>query len=138
MLQINRKHSLSLLGSSGKKSFLVAGALIFLVCFLPGFKAFSQKTDKVQQALEAIKAANSNEDEDYATDGQRTVWVKSYKKWTPSDLAIMKKESPGILKFLSQAIQHGRLDVLEQLLPNYYRAHGGVDAFAVDIKRATQ
>jgi hypothetical protein len=112
--------------------------MTFFLGFLPVFTASAQKPDKVQQAVDAIKAANYCEDDDYHTDGQRVVWVKSYKKWTPDDLILMQKEDPAILKFLGQAIQHKRYDVLEQLLPNYYRAQGGAKAFAADIIQASQ
>jgi hypothetical protein len=103
-----------------------------MLCALSGLRTFSQP-DKIQQAINAIKEAHYCEDADYHTDGQRTVWVKSYKKWTPEDLVIMKKEAPDVLKFLTQAIARHRLDVLTQLLPNYYQAHGGVQAFSDDI-----
>jgi len=94
-----------------------------------------QKQDQIQQAINSTKAAYYCEDEDYHTDGQRVVWVKSYKRWIPDDLNVMKKEAAHVLKFLGQAIQHNRFDVLEQLLPDYYRSHGGVRAFAADIQR---
>jgi hypothetical protein len=109
-----------------------------LFCTLCSLEAFSQQPSKIQQAIDAIKAANYCEDEDYHTDGQRTVWVKSYKNWIAEDLAVMKKEAPDVLKFLNQAISHNRLDVLEQLLPTYYKTHGGVKAFAADIQRVKQ
>jgi hypothetical protein len=60
--------------------------------------------------------------------------VKSYTKWTPKDFDIIKKEAPHVLKFLRQAIDHNRVDVLEQLLPDYYRYRGGVKQFTEDIK----
>jgi len=109
--------------------------VIFLLCFSPVLKGFGQQTNKIQQAVDAIKAANNNEEDDYVTDGQRTVWVKSYKKWEPKDLLVMKNEDPGTLRFLGMAAQHARYDVLGQLLPDYYRTHGGVKAFAADVLR---
>ncbi len=138
MVQLIQIPSARTADAAGKRAILAVGILVFMLCLLPGLKAFSQKPDKVQRATEAIKETYSNAEDDYITDGQRTVWVKSYKKWMPDDLVFMKKEAPEILKFLSQAIQHHRLDALEQLLPNYYRAHGGIEAFAADIQRATQ
>ncbi|MGY3213966.1 hypothetical protein [Mucilaginibacter sp. HD30] len=97
--------------------------------------ALGQQVSKIQAAIEAIKEANYCKDQDYHTDGQRVVWVKSYEDWVPSDLKVMKKEAPGALRFLSMAAQRTRYDVLEQLLPDYYRDHGGVKAFAADILR---
>jgi hypothetical protein len=118
-----------------RKAISICKILVFSFCLLASRTAFAQKPNKVQQAIDAIKAANYNQDNDYITDGQRVVWVKSYKKWTPEDLVFMKKEDPTTLKFLGQAIQRQRFDVLEQLLPDYYRAHGGIKAFAADILR---
>ncbi len=113
-----------------------ARVLITLFCFLPMLTAFRPpQQDKIQQVVAAVKEAYYSEDEDYHTDGQRVVWVKSYKNWTPGDLIILKNQAPEILKFLGQAIEHKRMDVLEQLLPNYYRLHGGVQTFAADIRR---
>jgi hypothetical protein len=87
--------------------------------------------------VNSIKETFNNTDNDYITDGQRTVWVKFYKKWTPEDIVRMSKEAPGIMNFLCLAAQHSRYDVLEQLLPNYYYTHGGVKAFAEDIVQAS-
>ena len=120
---------------TGKKT---AWVVAFLLSFLPGPAAFSQQTSKVQEIINSIKVAYYCEDQDYHTDGQRTVWVKSYKKWVPQDLEVMKKEAPDILLFLNKAILHNRYDVLEQLLPDYYREHGGVKAFTDDIVQAYQ
>jgi hypothetical protein len=106
-------------------------------CFLPVLTAFqSPPQDKIGQAVASIKEAYYCMDADYHTDGQRVVWVKSYRHWTPDDWVVMKKEAPHVLKFLGQAIAHQRLDVLEELLPDYYRLHGGVQAFAAAIRRA--
>nr|WP_322624521.1 hypothetical protein [uncultured Flavobacterium sp.] len=96
--------------------------------------AAQQKTGKIQDVIDAIKESQYCLDADYHTDGQRIVWVKSYTRWVPHDLTVMKKEAPDILNFLNQAIAHNRMDVLEQLLPDYYRYHGGVKQFAEDIK----
>ena len=98
--------------------------------------ALAQQVSKIQQSIDAIKAANYCEDQDYHTDGQRTVWVKSYKRWTPDDWPTIKKEAPEVITFLNQAIRHNRYDVLEQLLPVYYRDHGGVKVFAADAIKA--
>ena len=119
--------------SYGNKILLIIKLLAFLFGISPVLKAFSQQTNKIQDAVNSIKEAYYCEDEDYHTDGQRTVWVKSYKKWTPEDLAVLKKEATPILTFLVRAVQHSRYDVLEQLLPDYYRARGGVKAFADDV-----
>lgn len=107
-------------------SFYVTALLFSLL--LHG-NAFSIPPDKIQQTIDAIRRAYYCEDDDYHTDGQRTVWVKSYKRWTPQDWPIVQKEAPHVLKFFRQAIEHHRPDVLEQLMPDYYRAHGGVKAF---------
>jgi hypothetical protein len=123
------------IGGVSKRAIFKIGMMVFAVCILPGFKAYSQKTDKIQQMIDAIKAVNNNGEEAFITDGQRVVWVKSYKKWTPQDLVVMKKEDPTTLKFLSMAAQRARYDVLEQLLPDYYREHGGAKAFATDIMK---
>jgi hypothetical protein len=112
-------------------------SIIIFLCAMP-FLSFQQQRVDIQEIVKAIKATHYCEDEDYHTDGQRTVWVKSYKKWMPDDMYVMKKEAPETLRFLSQAIKHNRLDVLEQLLPDYYNTHGGVKAFAADIQRIRQ
>lgn len=96
--------------------------------------AAQQKTNKIQESIDVIKELYRDEKADYHTDGQYIIWVKSYKKWMPDDLAVLKKEDPQTLNFLHQAIAHNRMDVLEQLLPDYYRSHGGIQAFAEDIK----
>ena len=111
----------------------ISKTLFFLILIYPGLMAFQPPQDKIQKAIAAIKRANDNEDQDYITDGQHIIWVKSYKRWTPEDMVILKKEGPDVLRFLSQAIQHNRFDVLDQLLPEYYRTHGGNKAFAADI-----
>jgi len=105
----------------------------FLGFFFLSVGTFAQQISKIQQAVNSIKETYYCEDQDYHTDGQRTVWVKSYKKWMPEDLAVMKKETPATLRFLGMAAQKTRYDVLEQLLPDYYRTHGGAKAFANDI-----
>lgn len=91
------------------------------------------KPNKIQQLIDSIKETYS-EATDYITDGQRVVWVKSYKRWGPDDFKIMEKEAPHVLKFLRQAVAHNRLDFLEQLLPDYYLNRGGAKAFARDIR----
>lgn len=108
--------------------------ILFLWCFV--LPAFAQsQPNKIQEGINSIKETYADESRDYITDGQRIVWVKSYKKWTPSDFPTIKKEAPHVLRFLYKAIEHQRLDVLEQLLPNYYRLHGGIKAFVEDIKK---
>jgi len=110
-------------------------AIVLFLFLQPLLMGFQNPANKIQQAIDAIKKSLYSEDEDYHTDGQRTVWVKSYKRWTPDDLAVMKKEAPDVLAFLGKAVQHNRFDVLEQLLPDFYRTHNGVKAFAADIQR---
>lgn len=123
-------------GHKKKRSALSLLMVLLMTAYcLP--TAAQQKTNKIQQSIDAIKEANNNETSDYITDGKRIVWVKSYKNWTPEDFATLKKEAPHVLKFLRQAIDHNRMDVLEQLLPDYYRYRGGVKAFAEDIKKLT-
>lgn len=115
------------------QQFLLALATAFLMaCAIPA--TAQQQVDKIQRAINSTKEVYDNETRDYITDGQRTVWVKSYKKWTPADFPTLKKEAPHILKFLREAITRNRLDVLEQLLPDYYRYRGGVKQFAEDIE----
>lgn len=109
--------------------------LLLSCCALSSLNGFQAKPDKIQQSINAIKKAHYCEDADYHTDGQRTVWVKSYKRWKPSDMQVIKKEAPYLLNFFADAIKYNRLDVLEQLLPDYYRSHGGTKAFAADIKK---
>ena len=121
-------------GRSKSRKILLAFAAAFLMaCALP--VAAQQQPDKIQRAINSTKEAYYCEDADYHTDGQRTVWVKSYKKWTPDDFETLKKEAPQVLTFLRQAIERNRMDVLEQLLPDYYRYRGGAKAFAEDIKK---
>ncbi len=118
----------------GKCSFPIR-ALLFLICLSSAQKPLHAQTDKIQQCVDAIKVAYYSQDADYHTDGQRIVWVKSYKKWTPEDLTTLQKKDSVTIRFFLQAINHNRLDVLEQLLPDYYRTHGGVKAFAADIQK---
>jgi hypothetical protein len=112
--------------------------LVFSFCFFPGIKTFAQNKSKVQEVVDGIKQCYYSDDHDYITDGERTVWVKSYKRWEPDDLIVLKKEAPGFLTFLNEAIKRQRYDVLKQLLPDYYNEHGGVNAFATDISRTYQ
>ncbi|RKR84219.1 hypothetical protein BDD43_4447 [Mucilaginibacter gracilis] len=120
------------------KPFALTGAILLVITMLSARTVSAQHNTKIQAAINSIKEAYYCEDQDYLTDGQRTVWVKSYKRWEPDDLTIMKKEAPPILTFLQRAAQHNRYDVLEQLLPDYYREHGGVKAFANAVIQATQ
>ena len=106
-----------------------------VLCLFPFEKVYPQTVDKIQQTVVSIKQIFYCEDEDYHTDGQRTVWVKSYKLWQPEDWATVQKEAPYVLKFLKQAIEHHRPDVLQQLMPDYYRLHGGLTAFEKDIEK---
>lgn len=128
--QTSFAHSVS---RAGKKIAFMVKTSAFLLCFLPGIAAFGQQTNKIQEMITSIKQTYYCDDQDYHTDGQRTIWVKSYKRWEPQDLAIMKKEAPGMFRFLGMVAQRTRYDILEQLLPNYYREHGGVKTFAADI-----
>jgi hypothetical protein len=116
------------------QNVLLALLVSFFIVYAVPVSAQS-KPNKIQQSIDSIKETYTDENRDYITDGQRIVWVKSYKKWLPSDFPTIKKEAPHVLKFFYQAIEHQRLDVLEQLLPNYYRFHGGVQAFVEDIKK---
>jgi len=116
-------------------AILFMASILFVSAILFGNAASAQQHYRIQQAVDAIKTTFTHTDEDYITDGQRTVWVKSYRKWIPQDLAIMQKEVPGTMHFLVLAAQHNRYDVLEQLLPDYYRTHGGVKAFAADVMK---
>lgn len=118
---------------SCQKILLMVTVAFLMACALP--VAAQQQQDNVQRAINSTKQAYYCEDADYHTDGQRTVWVKSYKKWTPEDFPTLKKEAPHVLKFLREAIARNRMDVLEQLLPDYYRYGGGVKQFAEDIKK---
>lgn len=116
---------------------------IFKYCFtflllLSGPTAFGQKKVTIQETIESIKHAYYCIDQDYHTDGQRVVWVKSYTRWEPDDLLVMKKEAAHILTFLTTAVKYNRFDVLEQLLPDYYRKNGGVKAFATDIEKTAK
>ncbi|EHQ29785.1 hypothetical protein [Mucilaginibacter paludis] len=120
------------------KSFILTRAFLLVITMLSARTVSAQQNPKIQAAINSIKEAYYCEDQDYHTDGQRTVWVKSYKRWEPEDLTIMKKESPSTLRFLGMAAQRARYDVLEQLLPDYYREHGGVKAFANAVIQATQ
>jgi len=106
--------------------------LLSIACCLTA--TAQQKKGKIQQSIDAIKEAHYCLDADYHMDGKRTVWVKSYRRWVPGDLVILRTEAPDVLNFLRQAIERNRLDVLEQLLPDYYRYHGGTKQFAEDIK----
>jgi len=119
------------------KNICLGLSKVILLLLLMSFSAKSlhAQSSKIQQSIDAIKAAYYCEDEDYHTDGKRTVWVKSYKKWTPTDLITLKKNAPDVLRFLIQAIQHNRIDVLEQLLPDFYYTHGNVQTFAIDIQK---
>jgi|GEM_PF-2067544 len=108
---------------------------IFLLVFLLPDLTHAQQVNKIQAVINSIKESYDNQNNDYITDGQRVVWVKSYKDWMPSDLAIMKKEDLSTLRFLTMAAQNTRYDVLEQLLPDYYGKRGGAKAFAADILR---
>jgi F0F1-type ATP synthase delta subunit len=108
-------------------------SVMAIVLFTTPPLAAQQQSGKIQQLIDSIKEIYDDPENDYHTDGRHIVWVKSYKKWTASDLVVMKKEDPQTLNFLKQAIQRNRLDVLEQLLPEYYRARGGVKQFAEDI-----
>lgn len=118
---------------SYQKILLMVTVAFLMACALP--VAAQQQQDNVQRAINSTKQAYYCEDADYHTDGQRTVWVKSYKKWTPDDFPTLKKEAPHVLKFLREAIARNRMDVLEQLLPDYYRYRGGLKQFAEDIKK---
>lgn len=104
-----------------------------LACLLPGMAAAQPNTNKIQKIVDLMKKLYSNDAKDYITDGQTIVWVKSYKKWTPDDLQTLKKRDLDGLQFLLKACEHHRWDVLNQLLPDYYRNNGGVQAFADDI-----
>ncbi len=106
-----------------------------MIVVLSGGTATAQQVNKIQQTIDALKATYDSKDQDYLTDGNRVVWVKSYKRWEPDDMSVIEKEAPHVLVFLNQAIQHNRYDVLEQLLPDYYRAHGGAKAFAADVMK---
>lgn len=129
--QLDLRHSRHKGNHAQHFSFIL---LALFLCFLPLAKAVSSPQDKIQQTVDAIRGAYNNTDDDYLTDGQRTVWVKSYKKWRPEDWATVQKEAPHVIKFLKQAIEHHRPDVLQQLMPDYYRTHGGMQAFERDIK----
>jgi hypothetical protein len=85
--------------------------------------------------VNAFKRQYYSEAEDYIVGNTGHVFIKSYKKWTPDNLKTLKKEDPQGITFLTQAVQHKRFDVLNQLMPDYYNEHGGADAFASDILR---
>ena len=97
----------------------------FALFLSPLAATHAQSADKIQQTVESIKRVFYCTDEDYKTDGKRTIWVKSYKRWRPEDWATVQKEAPYVLKCLHQAIDHNRPDILNQLMPDYYRSHGG-------------
>lgn len=118
----------------GGRKCLLAFTMFLLMAYAQPMAA-QQQPDKIQRSINALKKAYYCEDADYHTDGQRIVWVKSYNRWTPDDFETIKKEEPSLLKFLRQAVAHNRLDVLEQILPDYYRYRGGAKAFAEDIKK---
>jgi hypothetical protein len=111
--------------------------LIVLLSGLISHRALAQTPDStevnIQKIIDAIKASNSNEQDDFLTNGKKELWVKSYKRWVPSDLVVMKKESPDILAFLKMAAKYKRYDILAQLLPDYYLDNGGVKKWVEDI-----
>lgn len=131
----NFKNLAITLKNKGRRNVFLTFATCLLISYSVPIVA-QEKPDKIQRSIDLIKKANYSENADYHTDGQRTVWVKSYKKWTPYDFGTIQKEAPKVLTFLRQAIDHNRLDVLEQLLPDYYRYNGGVKVFAKDIMNA--
>lgn len=122
------------ISKAGHSILFACMTFVLLACSLPTLA--QSKPNRIQEAINSIKETYDDESKDYITDGQRIVWVKSYKRWTPSDFPTIKKEAPHVLRFFYKAIEHQRMDVLEQLLPNYYRLHGGVQAFVEDIKKA--
>lgn len=130
----NFKNGRMAISPNPRKTIFLTLATFLMVAYSSPIAA-QQKPSKIQEAVNSIKEAYYCQDADYHTDGQRTVWVKSYTRWTPDDFENIKKQSPHILKFLNEAIEHNRLDVLEQLLPDYYQYNGGVKAFAADIIR---
>ena len=62
---------------------------------------------------------------------ERGHFAKSYKLWTPEDL---QKIDPAVVRGLYGMAQWGYTDLLAELLPNYYRAHGGCAAFSQDVQ----
>lgn len=108
-------------------------AFCLFLCLLSGIVWSQPSTGKVQTIVDNLKKLYSNENRDYITDGERIVWVKSYRKWSPADLATLKKENPAALQFLVKLCTHPRFDILDQLMPEYYRRNGGVRSFAADI-----
>jgi len=111
--------------------------LLVLLSGLISHRALAQTPDSseilFQKTIAAIKATNNNEQKDFLTNGQQELWVKSYKRWVPSDLVVMKKESPDILAFLKAVIKINRYDLLAELLPDYYLDNGGVKKWVEDI-----
>ena len=83
---------------------------------------------------------------DFSDVGDGThVFDKSYTKWLPQDLKTLKDNAPKAFDFLLQVASpehfHGEspdnpkagCNVLNCLLPDYYKTHGGVAAFSKDI-----
>jgi hypothetical protein len=92
--------------------------------------------NKIQEFVDNIKKLYSNTEEPYATNSKGTVstFVWHYRLWKAKDLVIIQKENPGTIEFLREAIVRKRMDVLTELLPDFYRNHGGIEAFAAAIK----
>ena len=96
--------------------------------------------DKIQDFIDSIKKTYYNEDIDFVGDGKSDpIFVRSYKLWTLNDLKYIAKVDPTVIQFLGQASHHQRFDVLDQLMPDYYRNMGrneGMKAFRADIECA--
>lgn len=64
-------------------------------------------------------------------------YLKAYDLWTPQDFMIMGRDANNriALKVLHNMAEIDDWGHLNQILPTYYRNHGGVRAFARDIEK---
>ncbi len=56
---------------------------------------------------------------------------KDWRLWTPEDLSKIERDDVRVLYSMSK---WGYSDLLAQVLPNYYREHGGCPAFTRDLE----
>ncbi len=63
------------------------------------------------------------------SDGMR--YYKAWQLWNRSDISRLDVRTLTVLHDMAECDDFGHLN---QILPNYYRAHGGVRAFAQDIE----
>lgn len=96
--------------------------------------------DKGQESLERIKKIFFNEDQDYIIngDGSKRIFCKCWKNWEPKDLVTLKKEDDSfVFDFILEALARRRFDLLEGILPDYYRnVENGKALFIQHVKAA--